>query len=90
MQVSDVVAKLTSEQQSKIVDKFVAANPHWDGAKCDDILYELDNVDANLDVIEPLWESFPDLQKAGFGYAVLALHWSGTPTTEENISALLN
>lgn len=47
---------LPSAERNTLLDHFCARNPHWRGAHVADILAELLNRDAHLDLIEPLHE----------------------------------
>ncbi len=91
MQVSpaQVYQKISQPQREAIVAKFTAANPHWSGARFDDILDTLDNSDANLPEVESAWEAYPTLHCSGFGTAVRALLWSGGTVDESSLQSLL-
>lgn len=87
--VIEVTKRLTQQQAARVVEKFTGVNPGWVGAGCADILDALDDGDSNLDQVEPACEQYSDLVVPGFGFAVLALIWSETEITRENIEFLL-
>lgn len=88
--VMTVCAKLEEDWSNTIVARFSLMNPAYRGAKVEDIIDVLDNCDSNLDVVEKAWDDFPQFHKPGFGFAVRALHWSGTPITGTTLSKLLD
>lgn len=51
---------MAPEAREVFLKNFFEANPRWRGAHVADVLAELDNVDANLDLIEPLFEAHKD------------------------------
>jgi hypothetical protein len=89
--LSAIARHLADDEARAIVDRFVAANPHWDGAHADDILETLQQADAHLDVIEPFYEAhddeLPDVP--GVGYAVLAVIAMGRELTVPAVLDLL-
>lgn len=92
-----IEAAMTEEQRQAFLGRFYRLNPHWRGARVADILDELDNADANLEVTEPFFERHSDLLSIpaapGRGHpaalAVLALHWSGDQISPEAVRSLL-
>ena len=90
--LSAITRALTDDEARTIVDRFVVANPHWNGAMAADILDALYQADEHLDVIEPFYEAhedeLPDVP--GVGYAVLAVISMGRNLTVPAVLDLLD
>ena len=59
-----------------------AHNPHWRGAHVADVLAELANADANLDLVEPMYENHPVKGLATFIHAIFWTHGRDAVTWE--------
>ena len=80
-----ITRALTEDDARRIIDRFVAINPHWNGANADDIvqaIYDHDH-DGCLSLTEPFYEAHRgELPAApGLGYAVLAVVAMGKELT---------
>jgi hypothetical protein len=51
---------MTSEEREQFMRKWLTINPRYNGATVADVLDELIEGDANLDVVEPIWEAHHD------------------------------
>lgn len=89
--LSAITRAFTEDEAHAIVDRFVAANPDWDGAHADDILETLDATDAHLAETEPFYEAhrgeLPDVP--GRHYAMLAVIRMGRDLTVPAVLDLL-
>lgn len=80
-----IEAAMAADERAAFLRNFTGVNPHWQGAQVADVLAELDNTDANLDFVEPMYEAHegdtdrPEL----IGSAVRAVLWSQGPFTSQ-------
>lgn len=65
------VEALDPDEVALALDRFTTANPHYQGAHWDDVIDELFNADAHLDITE----SCDDFAAA---VAAVTAHWAGT------------
>lgn len=89
MDALEVCNRLDASDREEIVKRFTTINRHWRGAQAADIIDTLEDHDSNLPEVEAAWDSFPEMRKPGFGFAVRALLWSGKDVTEDNLRPLL-
>jgi hypothetical protein len=68
---------LTAAEKEAFLSGFLYKNPRWEGARLADILSELANQDANLDLVEPLYEKYGDRVKTPglLGTAARVIYW---------------
>jgi hypothetical protein len=76
---------LTGEEQAAFLARFTSLNPRWKGSTVADILAELDNADAHLDLIEPVYQSHgPEVPEPGLlAMAMYAAIYSTTDTAPD-------
>lgn len=89
---------LTPSQRGAFLTHWYALNPNQRGAMVADVLEQLVDADANLDVTEPILEAWPNSSSVSGIYtattlirpAILALYYiEGRPPSQEEVLALV-
>ena len=83
-----VADAMTDIEHRVFMERFLAANPHWNGAQAADVLEALCERDSNLDQVEPFFERFPEFVMDGGPETARALIWSAQPLLPETFAAL--
>lgn len=83
--LGDIDRVMTEAERQAFLDRFCTVNPHWRGAHVWDILAELANADAHLEITEAVHDQYAgDPTASVYAWSAVALYWITGETPDVN------